>query len=158
VLLPLVAEKLEITLSEIPDRFIAWGHSLGAAAALIIADDAALRRTVVFSPFTSTMDMAQHQFKVPLGFLLRHRFDNKARVLAIRARGGELWIGHGTEDEIIPVEMGRHLAFLAEAPGHYTEMLDGRHNDIFFTHPMVLHELMRRASGISHLTPEGLGR
>jgi uncharacterized protein len=152
-LIPLAAEKAEIYPHELTERLIPWGHSLGAAAALIIADDLATKRAVIFSPFTSTMDMARHQLRLPLGFLLRHRFDNVARVQSLRARGSQLWIGHGTDDEIIPVTMGRHLAAVAEAPHHYTEMLDGRHNDIFFTHPMVLHELMRRATGISDLTP-----
>lgn len=108
-----------------------FGHSLGGAVCLMAAEEFDIRRGVLVSPFTSTMDMTRELFGVNLGFLVWHRFDNHARLKQFAGRGGAaVFIVHGTDDEVIPASMSRALA--AEFPGvvTHTEVPGARHNDM----------------------------
>jgi uncharacterized protein len=110
-------------------RFL--GHSLGSAVVLIAAQEHGVSRGVLLSPFTSTMDMTKALFGVDLGFFVSHRFDNQAQLKMLATRGdAEVFVLHGSEDEVIPVEMSRELA--AEFPEvvRYTEITGGRHNTL----------------------------
>src|SRR5690606_37042660 len=108
-----------------------FGHSLGSAVALMAAEEYDLRRGVLLTPFTSSMEMTKAMFGVDLGFLVWHRFDNRARLDELEKRGGaEVFVLHGSDDEAIPVAMSRDLA--KEFPGtvRYTEIPGGRHNTL----------------------------
>jgi pimeloyl-ACP methyl ester carboxylesterase len=70
-------------------------------------------------------------------WLLLHNFDNRARLgeLAARAHPPRITILHGSDDQAVPVSMGRQLASLFPAmitfheipgAGHNTILLDGR--------------------------------
>jgi len=56
------------------------GHSLGAAAALQAGAVIPARQILLIAPFTSMRAMAKRSVGVPLAYLLRHDFDNEARL------------------------------------------------------------------------------
>lgn len=97
-------------------RLLAMGHSLGAAAALQLAVHHRVRGVVLLAPFTTMVDMARRVVGWPLCHLVRHRWDNRARLSELLARPGT-WVAvlHGADDTLIPPAMGRTLA--AEHPG-----------------------------------------
>jgi uncharacterized protein len=108
-----------------------FGHSLGSAVSLMAAEEFDLRRGVILTPFTSSMDMTEAMFGVDLGFLVWHRFDNRARLKDLAEHGdAEVFILHGDQDESIPVTMSRDLT--KEFPNlvRYTEIPGGRHNNL----------------------------
>ncbi len=76
------------------------------------------------------MEMTRQMFGFSLGWLVTHRFDNRARLAGLAQRGGHAWIFHGTDDEVIPVAMSRTLA--AENPATITcqEIPGARHNTL----------------------------
>ena len=114
-----------------PKRLRFFGHSLGSAACLIAASEFKIQRGVLISPFTSTMEMSQALTGLPLGFLVWHRFDNSARLAELEARGpGQVIILHGSDDEVIPVEMSRSLAAQHPAVVRLIDIPGGRHNTI----------------------------
>ncbi len=116
-----------------------FGHSLGSAACLIAATEFKIQRGVLIAPFTSTMDMSRAATRLPLGFLVWHRFDNVARLAELAARGpGEVIILHGTDDEVIPVAMSRTLATQQQSIVHLREIPDGQHNTIQEQYPEVV--------------------
>jgi pimeloyl-ACP methyl ester carboxylesterase len=112
--IPLAAKQLQMTDADLHERTCVFGHSLGCAAALIAVEEFHFRQAVLVSPFTSTMEMARVRLKLPLGFLVWHRFDNRTGLACLKECGGHAWVFHGTADRIIPVEMSRTLA--AEFP------------------------------------------
>ena len=125
-----------------------FGHSLGAAVCLMGADEFDIRRGVILTPFTSSMEMTKAMFGVDLGFIVLHRFDNRARLKEISARGGAaVHVFHGGDDEAIPVEMSRTLA--KEFPGvvHYTEIPGGRHNTLQDLAPGRIAKAMQEVRG-----------
>ncbi len=140
----------EIGWSGQPDagRLRFFGHSLGAAASLIVASDFKIQRGVLIAPFTSTMAMSQHMTGLPLGFLVWHRFDNSARLAELAARGpGEIIIFHGTDDEAIPVAMSRTLAAEQKEIVRLREIPGGRHNTIQETHAEMVAAALTEIGG-----------
>lgn len=117
-----------------PQRLRFFGHSLGAAAALVGASDFAIQRGVLLTPFTSTMEMSKAMTGLPIGFLIYHRFDNRARLEELANRGpGEVVIFHGSTDEAIPVTMSRQLAAERKDVVKFIEVPKGRHNTLHDT-------------------------
>ncbi|HEY6837293.1 MAG TPA: alpha/beta hydrolase, partial [Geobacteraceae bacterium] len=101
---------------------VAFGRSLGCAAACALAARRPVVALILQSPFTSTRPFARRMLLPP--FLARDVFDNRA-VLA--AYDGPVLIFHGRFDGIIPFAHGRELAAVARH-GRLVELSCG-HND-----------------------------
>lgn len=113
-------------------RTFVLGHSLGAAAALMAAEDLNLHRGVLLSPFTSMTEMGRIVLGWPLCYLNLHRFDNRRALAAISTReDAHITIFHGVNDEIIPVRMSRELSAAHPANTTFREVPQAGHNDIF---------------------------
>lgn len=126
-----LTKHLDTTQQILQPHLAVMGHSLGSAAALLTAEALDVRRGVLISPFTTMTDMGRIVLGWPLCHLNLHRFDNRKALNQIASRDdAHLVIFHGSEDEVIPVRMGRELA--AEHPQKvtYIEVSDARHNDI----------------------------
>lgn len=131
VVVPMAAKSVGLSSKPDATRLRFFGHSLGAAASLIAATEFEIRQGVLLSPFTSTMEMSQVVTGLPVGFLVTHRFDNEARLDEIIARGpARIVILHGTDDEVIPVDMSRKLARGREKAVSLIEIQGAYHNDI----------------------------
>jgi uncharacterized protein len=111
------------------------GHSLGGAAALQFAVKNVVRKILLVSTFTTMDEMVRAQIRIPLGHLLRHRFDNVASLKAILSQKEvpEICIFHGQTDEIIPLKMGRSLAQVNPSRIKFFELPGSGHNDILQT-------------------------
>ncbi len=128
-----------------PAQLRFFGHSLGAGACMIAATEFKIQRGVLLAPFTSTMDMANVVTGLPVGFLVTHRFDNEARLAELAERGrDEVIILHGSDDESIPVSMGRKLADQQKDVVHFIEIPGGRHNTIQDQNPGNLSDALRQ--------------
>jgi uncharacterized protein len=129
-----------------PGRLRFFGHSLGSAACLIASSEFGIQRGVLISPFTSTMEMSRVVTGLPLGFLVTHRFDNEARLDELVARGpGKVIILHGTDDEVIPISMGRELAESHPGTVQLKEIQGGRHNTIQSEHTEIVRNALHGA-------------
>jgi len=119
------------------------GHSLGAAAALQFATHHEIDRVILLAPFTSISDMGKLMFGFHPDFLIRHNFDNGARLaeLAKRTPPPRVIIFHGSDDAVIPQVMGRELAKkYPEFTSFYP--LDGiGHDDILQQVPLILQAM-----------------
>lgn len=143
---PAAMESLHWSLPADQPKLRFFGHSLGSAVTLMAAEEYDIRRGVLLTPFTSSMQMTKAMFGVDLGFLVWHRFDNRARLKVLEKRGGaEVFILHGDNDEAIPVTMSRDLA--KEFPGvvSYTEIPGGRHNTLQDIAPEAIRAAMEKA-------------
>ncbi|MEI8234779.1 MAG: hypothetical protein WCH57_08850 [Verrucomicrobiota bacterium] len=126
-----LAAHLGTTIAELEPRLKILGYSLGAATALAFASDHPVSRVVLVAPFSSLQDMARLRVGWPLCYLLRDRFDNRARIREIttRASSPSIEILLGTQDEMIPFTMGRELAGISPAV-HFQAVNGVGHNDI----------------------------
>ena len=93
-------------------RLCTIGHSMGSAVAIDFAARHRVQRVVAISVFTTLREEAARIIGGPLSQLLIESYDNRSGIAEIRKRNpkARIAIFHGTEDEVIPVRMGRELA------------------------------------------------
>jgi hypothetical protein len=110
-------------------NLIVFGESLGAAVALQMALEEPVRALVLEAPFTSIGDMARSALPfLPLGRLLRTRYDNLAKVGGLRM---PLLILHGDRDNTVPFSQGRRLFEAAPEPKQFFAIPGASHNDTY---------------------------
>lgn len=103
-------------------RIVAYGRSLGGAAAARLAARRQLAALVLESTFVGVRPFAR-RFLAP-GFLVRDPFDT---LEALRDYDGPTLVLHGSHDEIVPVE---HARMIADAvPGARLVEVPCGHND-----------------------------
>jgi pimeloyl-ACP methyl ester carboxylesterase len=103
-------------------RLVAYGRSLGGAAAMLVAANRTTPALVLESTFTSVRSFA-HQFAVPR-FAILDPFDNLDR---IKTYPGSVLVLHGEQDELVPVAHGAALARAARKSEFH--VLPCGHND-----------------------------
>jgi hypothetical protein len=105
-----------------PQRIVAYGRSLGGAAAAILARERPVAALVLESAFTGVRPLAR-RFGLP-GWLVRDPFDNVAALGSFR---GPVLLLHGERDDVIPANHSRRL----QAAAHRGELhlLPCGHND-----------------------------
>ena len=108
---------------------ISAGWSLGGAVAIDLASRRQVGGLIVFSTFTSGVEMARSMLPFfPVSLLLRHRFDSVHKIAKVRC---PTLIGHGRRDSLIPFRMGEKLATAADGPVSTLWIDDADHNDFF---------------------------
>ena len=119
-------------IAQLRPKLRVMGHSLGAAAALIAADELQIDHAILISPFTSLTDMGNKVLIWPLGYLNLHRYDNRPLIKKLARAGAQITLFHGTDDELIPPSMSQALADID--PQHVKIHLIERaeHNDIIY--------------------------
>jgi pimeloyl-ACP methyl ester carboxylesterase len=109
---------------------ILLGESLGAAMAAAVAGDPAIAVTgvVMITPWHDLAAVGRvHYPWLPVGLLLRDRFDNAA---ALQDYRGPLVVVTAAADEIIPAAEGRRLYQALPTPAkRFYEIPDAYHND-----------------------------
>jgi pimeloyl-ACP methyl ester carboxylesterase len=108
------------------------GHSLGAAAALDLAAHRPVQRIVLISPFTTLREEAAQLVGNWVSRVVVDNYDNRENLRTVlrNNRGARVAIFHGTDDEDIPVWMGKELKqqfpaidfFPVEGADHVTVM------------------------------------
>lgn len=106
------------------------GHSIGCAAALMIADDLDVKRAILISPFTTMTEMGRRVLGWPLCHLNLHKFDNRTHLAAVVKKGACVTIFHGTDDDQVPISMSRELTAANSQAVKLIEVSGAGHNDI----------------------------
>jgi hypothetical protein len=107
------------------DRIIAYGVSLGGAAAAELALNRPVAGLVLHSTFTSASDMAKKIFPIVPSFLIQTKMDTINKVQKITV---PKLIIHAPQDEVAPYWMGKRLFDASAEPKEFLE-LQGQHND-----------------------------
>lgn len=114
-----------------PQRLVFIGRSLGGAVAIELATRHEPAALVVESTFTRLADVAAVHYRwVPVRILTRYRYDSAAKVAGLRCP--KLFL-HATDDELVPIELGRRLYEAAAPPKRFVET-PGSHNSGGFTY------------------------
>jgi len=125
-------------------RLAVLGQSLGAAAGLQAAVHYNANRVVLVAPFTSMLDMARRTAGPLHCHLLRHRWDNVARMkeLVHSVKSPRVSIFHGIDDTIIPVTMSQALAEPYPSFVDLKELPGLGHNDITYGASEIIIEAL----------------
>ncbi len=135
-----------------PRDIVLFGRSLGGGPTADLAAEVRPAAVVLESTFTSVPDVANDIFRLlPLGWVVRHHFDNKTKVPLIES---PLMIVHSPDDTLIPCKHGRALFERAGEPKRFLE-LRGDHNDGFVLSAPVYTQGLE--SFLEHILPRPPG-
>jgi fermentation-respiration switch protein FrsA (DUF1100 family) len=110
-----------------PRNVIYFGESLGTGVAVTLASEHPPAALVLRSPYTSMVDVARYHYSwLPVGFLLRDRYDSVARIPGVKTR---LLIIAGDRDSVVPAEFSRRLYEAASQPKTFVSVPGADHND-----------------------------
>lgn len=109
-------------------EIVLFGRSLGTALATDLAIRVHCRSLIIESAFTNSSDMAK--LFAPFMFDWRPSipYDNLGKIDKLKT---PVLIIHGSDDEIIPVEMGRRLFAAAREPKEIYIIPGSHHNDTY---------------------------
>jgi uncharacterized protein len=106
-------------------RIFVFGRSLGSGVAVPMAAARRLDGVILVAPYDSMSAVAKHHYPLlPVGMLLRHRFDSLS--LAPKIDAPLLCIA-ASRDEVVPIEHARRLYDSWAGPKRWVE-LDASHN------------------------------
>jgi fermentation-respiration switch protein FrsA (DUF1100 family) len=123
------------------DRIVVHGESLGGGPACELASTVACAGLIIQSTFTSAPDMAPRVVPWFPKFLVRTKFDNRAKVAKITCP--KLFI-HSRRDEIMPFEMGEALFAAAAEPKQCEWFNVGGHNDLTISYPKKYYSRLEK--------------
>jgi uncharacterized protein len=108
-------------------QIVVMGRSLGGAAAIDLAAADGARALVVESTFTSAPDVAHAKVPwLPLRTLMRTELNSIAKIGNYH---GPFLQSHGTDDRLVPFDMGKRLFAAANEPKRFVTIPGGSHND-----------------------------
>lgn len=109
-----------------PSRVIAFGRSLGSGPAVYLASQREVASVILVSPYDSLVQVAKRYYPVlPVGVMLRHRFDSISRAPSIRA---PLLCLVATHDEVIPPAHSRRLFDAWGGRRQWVDIVGAGHN------------------------------
>jgi pimeloyl-ACP methyl ester carboxylesterase len=89
------------------ERIFAFGRSLGSGVAVHLASQRRLDGVLLLTPYDSMVEVGKHHYPLlPVGLMLKHRFDSLAVAPHITT---PLLCLAALDDEVIPVEHARRL-------------------------------------------------
>ncbi len=124
-------------MQQIPSRqIIIGGMSLGAAVAIDLASRKPAAGLMAFAGFTNIPEQARAMMpyvpKALVRLCVTERFDNLRKMASVAC---PIFVGHGTQDELVPFTMAEQLVQLVQAAPHdssvtFFPIQRGGHNDL----------------------------
>lgn len=111
-----------------PKDIVLFGRSLGTALATDLAAKNPCRGLILESAFTNSSDMAKMLAPFLFDWRPRVPYDNLEKIDKVKV---PVLIIHGSNDEIIPVEMGRRVFAAANSPKDLYIIPGAHHNDTY---------------------------
>ncbi len=111
-----------------PPKVVLMGRSIGCGVAVSLASRRKVDAMVLVSPYRSLVHLGRRYYPwVPVGLLLRHRFDSLKLVPGLQMPA---LVVAGGLDNIIPIDESRGLYEAMNEPVSYVEVSGAGHNDI----------------------------
>ena len=108
------------------DRILLWGRSLGSGVATYVASQRDALALTLESPYTATVDVAKERYPfLMVDLVMQDKFPSREWIKEVKE---PLFIGHGTEDDVIAVHFGERLYALAPN-GQMLWILEGGDHD-----------------------------
>jgi hypothetical protein len=135
-----------------PDQLVLMGRSLGGGVAVALAAQNGARALILECTFPSMPDAAAiHYPWLPVRWVMDNRYDC---ISQIRKYKGPVLQSHGTEDDLVPLGLGRRLfAAVPGGPKRWMELKGFGHNDPWPS--SYYDELAEFLAGIDPVGPIG---
>ena len=132
-------------------RIVLFGRSLGGAVAVELATKKPCDKLILESTFTSVKEMTKAMFgNWPVHYLVKSQFNSLAKIGGIHV---PILCFHGTQDSIVPLELGQRLFAAANEPKVFYAIEGADHND---TYDIGGREYFERFSQFIHSDPSSV--
>jgi fermentation-respiration switch protein FrsA (DUF1100 family) len=112
-----------------PGSIVAYGESLGTGIATRIAIERRVAGLILEAPYTTIVDVARQAYPfLPVRLLLIDRYETARYIGNVKV---PLLILHGEHDRVIPAEMGKELAGMANEPKRLVLFPEGQHSNLY---------------------------
>jgi hypothetical protein len=129
-----------------PSSIIAYGESLGSGIAVRIAIERQVAGLILDAPYTSIVDVAARAYPfLPVRTVLIDRYETTKYIANLKV---PLLILHGERDGVVPVDMGRELARLANEPKRLVLFPNGGHSNLYIDGNNALDAVRRWVAGL----------
>lgn len=96
------------------EQILLWGRSLGSGVATYVASEREAVALALESPYTATVDVAKERYPYLLvSLVMQDHFPSREWMKSVEE---PVFIGHGTADDVIPVEHGHRLFDIVTSP------------------------------------------
>jgi uncharacterized protein len=107
-------------------QVVLFGRSLGGGVAVDLAAERGARGIVLQNTFTNIPDVAARLFPwIPVRLLMTNRYDSLSKIGQYE---GPAFFSHGTDDTLVPYELGRKLYDATPGPKEFFVIAGGGHN------------------------------
>ncbi len=96
-----------------PEKIYLMGQSLGTAVSVDLASEERVGGLILEAPLTSVAGVARRIFGLPMGWILRTRYDSIGKIGRIRF---PIAIIHAQDDPVLPFDLGAELFDAANEP------------------------------------------
>lgn len=121
------AQTAALVRRQFPGPLVIAGESLGAAVAAAVARDADADALLLITPWDELKNIAGHHYPwLPVGWLLRDRYDSVGKLAGYRGRTAVVVAEH---DSIVPAKFGRALFTTLAEPRRLWTIPAADHND-----------------------------
>jgi len=121
------ARTLALVRRQFPGPLIVAGESLGAAVAAAVATDGDADALLLITPWDTLKNVAGHHYPwLPVGWLLRDRYDSVGNLAGYR---GRVAVVVAERDGIVPARFGRALLATLSEPKRLWTIPAADHND-----------------------------
>ena len=103
----------------VPETIYLMGQSLGAAVTVDLASEERVGGLILEAPFTSIAGVARRIFGLPIGWILRTRYDSTGKIGRIHV---PIAIIHARNDPVLPFDLGVELFDSAKEPKRFFEV------------------------------------
>jgi len=109
------------------DEVILYGRSFGTGVATGLAAANSPKKLILESPFFSAVSLGEHRFPIfPVNWLATYRFPSNEYIKTINC---PIYIFHGNEDSVIPIEQAKELyALIPGDTKKFYEIAGAGHN------------------------------
>lgn len=109
------------------DRIILYGRSIGSGPASFLGSKFNPKAIILEAPFFNFIELARNHLPIVPGFLLQFKFEN---YLHLKKFAGPIFIIHGTDDEVVPIEQSEKIAKSLTTVKSYVRVPGGHHSDL----------------------------
>ena len=111
------------------DRLVFYGESIGSGVAVQMAVEFQPRRLVLEAPFTSAAAVAKRTYAfLPVDMMMHDRFDSIDKIEKVKT---SLLVIHGTDDQIVPYDLGKKLYEAAKHPKEFITVEKAGHSNLY---------------------------
>lgn len=111
------------------DQLVFYGESIGSGVAVQMAVEFQPRRLVLEAPFTSAAAVAKRAYAfLPVDMMMHDRFDSIDKIEKVKT---SLLVIHGTDDRVVPYDLGKKLYDTAKHPKEFVTVEKGGHSNLY---------------------------